>query len=45
MVPQVLVWAPPEVHLGAIELTLRHLTSAPLPPGCTRAIYVVDSYR
>lgn len=43
--PQVLVWAAPHVHLGALEATLRHLTGATLPPGCTRAIYVVDAYR
>lgn len=39
------MWAPPELHLGALELTLRHLVAATLPRRCTRAIYVIDSYR
>ena len=42
---QVLVWAAPEAHLGALEATLRQLTAATLPQGATRAIYVVDAYR
>jgi hypothetical protein len=43
--PQVLVWAAPEAHLGALEATLRQLAAATLPRGATRAIYVVDAYR
>jgi hypothetical protein len=42
---QVLVWAAPEAHLGALEATLRQLMAATLPQGATRAIYVVDAYR
>lgn len=42
---QVLVWAAPEAHLGALEATLRQLTAATLPQGATRAIHVVDAYR
>ena len=42
---QVLVWAAPEAHLGALEATLRQLTAATLPHNATHAIYVVDAYR